>query len=162
MQDVSYQWSNKYIFPRELRKYYLFGGLLTSIGLFVFAMFMFYIGSAPGSAHFFCYVIAILFLIYDISYISIWTMNYYAISAMYYIDDFVVANKVGSQIISVLLSVSDQHQFEYTFSLGYARFTKEFVVLGDNIPSQIDEGSIFRIMKNIRQNNLVIIPKQNQ
>ena len=159
MQAMSYTRSNGYIYPKMIRQYYLFCGLLTSIGLLLFALFMFWVGLTQSSSKLPCFIVAVFFAVLHIIYVTIWLANYHIVRATYYVGNFEVFNQIGSQMICVPLSKSNQEELKYTFSLGYARFVEEYVILYENLPAQIIRGNIYKIMRTAWKCGAVILPK---
>lgn len=162
MQSQLCTYSKKYIFPLTIRRYYLFCGPVTFLGLLAFALFMLFVAWIPGSSTVPCCIIGILFVLLSILFAIIWCVNFRLIRATYLVDGVTVHNQVGTQRISLPLCGTIHKSLRYNFNFGYASFTEEYTIISSNSLTKIDDGNIYKIVRKIWGSGSVILPVEKR
>ena len=161
MEDTCYMNVNGYILPKIVRRYYVCCGLLTSVGLLFFTLFLFNVGSTQNSSKLPCFSVAILFAVLYIIFTVVWTTNYRYMRAKFHIDGITATNKAGSLEVYIPLKESTPTVLPYTFNFGHASLIEEYVVLTCGIVVPVKQDNIYKLMKNAWKSGFVILPKSN-
>ena len=161
MQHRPCTYTRQYIFPSKVRRYYLFFGPLTSLGLLVFSIFMYSVACSQESSRLPCFFVGALFTILALIYSIVWCTNLTFIYARYSVDEFVVNNQIGSHQVSVQLAGSTQETVEFEFSLGYSKVTARYAIVSrKKITDEINKyDNLYKKAKCIWISNCAIIPK---
>ena len=161
MQSQLYSHTDQYIFPSTLRRYYLFCGPLTSLGLLVFSIFMYGVAYTQDSSRLPCFFVGVLFTILALVYSIVWCTNLNLINARYHVDEYAVSNRIGSHYISIQLTGSVQEEIALEFSLGYSKIRARYAIVSEKkIAGKINKyDNLYKKVKYIWASNCVIMPK---
>lgn len=153
--------SKSFVFPNQVRKYYIYCGMLTIIGMLLFSTCMFIVGYKQQAEMHSYYFIGCFFAILGVYYVYVWISKLSLIRMTYIWEGSIISNQIGNKTIVVDLNQKGAEVvFPFTFSFGYSNMSINYRIIGNerDVKYVPETNNVYKSVRKLWSLGCVIVP----